>query len=76
MATESENKPEKCLNCGSMRITGPYKTIFRIGFFSEIKHHGFVCIDCGFTMMFTLKRDKQRLIKDAKRKKLMLDEDW
>ncbi|MHA2395315.1 MAG: hypothetical protein ACXAC0_01295 [Candidatus Thorarchaeota archaeon] len=60
------NGPTKCHNCESTRLfeheyvgSGVEVRAFKI-----IKQHAFICVDCGYTMLFTREDHKDKILNE------------
>lgn len=65
------NAPERCLNCKSQNIIGPYKyldTGFRISGWTPVRQQAFVCVDCRYTMLFAREGHEERILKELLKK--------
>jgi hypothetical protein len=68
---EDPRAPEKCLNCKSHNIIGPYRfvdSVVRITDFILVRQQAFVCVDCGYTMLFTREGHEEKILKESLRK--------
>ena len=68
---EDSRTPERCLNCESRNIIGPYKYIdsgVRVSGLKLVRQQAFVCVDCGYTMLFTRKEHEEKILKESLRK--------
>ena len=62
--------PERCLNCKSQNMIGPYKfvdSVVRITGFILVRQQAFVCVDCGHTMLFTREGHEEKILKESLR---------
>jgi transposase-like protein len=67
---EDSRAPERCLNCKSTNIIGPYKfvdSVIRIAAFILVRQQAFVCVDCGYTMLFTREGHEEKILKESLR---------
>ncbi|MFW9925738.1 MAG: hypothetical protein ACFFDM_03110 [Candidatus Thorarchaeota archaeon] len=67
---EKSNGSEKCHNCGSGNIAGPFKlyrgTIY-FRAFRVARHQAFVCQDCYHSMLFIREKDEEMFNREIRR---------
>ena len=62
--------PKKCLNCGSENLF-EHRYVgggIEIRVFFMIKQQAIICVDCGYTMLFTRDEHKDRVHKEFKKR--------
>ena len=62
--------PKKCLNCGSENLF-EHRYVgggIEIRVFSMLKQQAIICVDCGYTMLFTRDEHKDRVRKEFKKR--------
>ena len=67
---EDSRAPKRCLNCESQNIIGPYKYInsgVRISAFVFVRQQAYVCVDCGYTMLFTREGHEEKILIESLR---------
>ncbi|MHA2024344.1 MAG: hypothetical protein ACW98U_00465 [Candidatus Thorarchaeota archaeon] len=58
--------PTKCHNCDSTKLFAHeyFGSGIEVRAFLIIKQHAFVCVDCGYTMLFTREDHKDKILKE------------
>ena len=60
-----------CLNCGSKELEGPFKHYdanVQIDWKTYAKQVVLVCMDCGYTMLFTEENEREKIVKNTEDK--------
>jgi DNA-directed RNA polymerase subunit RPC12/RpoP len=71
MNYEEKREVEKCLNCGSENLVGPYDyrdAFIRITYFNNVLLKAYVCVDCHHAMLFTRDKHKSKILEEAKKR--------
>ena len=67
---KSIDRPKECLHCGSQNMIGPYDYLgpyASIGTLDWIRQNAYICVACGYTMLFTRPNYQKRVIKKAEK---------
>ena len=67
---KNTNFPEKCLHCKSHNIIGPYKYTqsgVQVSALIYVRQQAFVCVDCGYTMLFTREGHQDKVLTESLR---------
>ncbi|MFW9768520.1 MAG: hypothetical protein ACFFF9_05310 [Candidatus Thorarchaeota archaeon] len=61
---------EKCHNCQSENIVGPYQAMGNIWFstMSSVSKDAYVCGDCYHVMMFIIEKDERKVKREIEKK--------
>ncbi|MFW9786486.1 MAG: hypothetical protein ACFFE2_01580 [Candidatus Thorarchaeota archaeon] len=65
--------PEKCVNCGSNEIAGPFEMhghAVYIELFSFVRRYTYVCVDCMYVMYFVNWKERESVRKKYQDKQL------
>jgi hypothetical protein len=69
--TEDKPKkgPQRCHNCQSENIVGPYQAIGNIWFttLSSVSKDAYVCGDCYHAMMFVIEKDERKVKREVEK---------
>ena len=60
--------PKHCVHCKSENLIGPFKyggSWVHITMFTQIYQNAFICVDCGFTMLFTREGQERKVRREA-----------